>query len=88
MQAFPPFMGTRERRTGIPGKPPDLHDPPPGCPFYARCPVRLDGFCETLTPPLQTVLPDHEVACHLYDEALLAAHGKSSAGVQPGALSV
>lgn len=87
MRAFPPLVGERERRSGIPGKPPELRDPPPGCPFFARCPVRIEGLCETLAPPLQTVMRDHEVACHLYDEALLAAHGKSSVGVQPGELS-
>ena len=88
MRAFPPLVGSRERRSGIPGKPPDLRDPPPGCPFYARCPARMDGLCDTVTPPLQGVLPEHEVACHLYDEALLAAHGKVGALVQPGELSL
>ena len=88
MHAFPPLVGSRERRSGIPGKPPELRDPPPGCPFYARCPMRMDGLCNTVTPPLQGVLPEHEVACHLYDEALLAAHDKLGELVQPGELSV
>lgn len=88
MRAFPPLVGERERRSGIPGKPPELRDPPPGCPFFARCPARIEGLCETVSPPLQSVMPEHDVACHLYDEALLAAHGKSGAGVQPGELSV
>ncbi len=88
MHAFPPLVGSRERRSGIPGKPPELRDPPPGCPFYARCPMRMDGLCNTVTPPLQKALPEHEVACHLYDEALLAAHDKLGELVQPGELSV
>lgn len=88
MRAFPPLMGTRGRRSGIPGKPPDLRDPLPGCPYYARCPARLDGLCDTVTPPLQAAASGHEVACHLYDEALLAAHGKAGALVQPGELSL
>ncbi len=88
MRAFPPLVGTRERRSGIPGKPPDLRNPPPGCPYYARCPARLDGLCDTATPPLQSAAPGHEVACHLYDEALLAAHGRTGALVQPGGLSL
>ncbi len=87
MRAFPPLVGSRERRSGIPGKPPDLRDPPPGCPFYARCPARMDGLCNTVTPPLQQVRSEHEVACHLYDEALLAAHDKLGELVQPGELS-
>ena len=88
MHAFPPLVGSRERRSGIPGKPPELRDPPPGCPFYARCPMRMDGLCNTVTPPLQGALPEHEVACHLYDEALLAAHDKLGELIQPGELSV
>lgn len=88
MRAFPPLVGERGRRGGIPGKPPDLRDPPPGCPFYARCPVRLDGLCDTVSPPLQAAETGHEVACHLYDEPLLAAHDRSGALRQPGELSV
>ena len=88
MRAFPPLVGSRGRRSGIPGKPPELRDPPPGCPFYARCPLRMDSLCDTVTPPLQGVLPEHEVACHLYDEALLAAHDKLGELVHPGELSV
>lgn len=88
MRAFPPLVGARGRRSGIPGKPPDLRDPPPGCPYYARCPVRLEGLCNTVTPPLQNAAPGHEVACHLYDGALLAAHGQTGARVRAGELSL
>ena len=92
MHAFPPLVGERERRGGVPGKPPDLKEPPPGCPFYARCPARLEGLCDSVTPPLQEVMSghtgQHSVACHLYDEALLAAHDRLEALVQPGELSV
>jgi len=88
MRAFPPLVGERERRSGIPGKPPELRNPPTGCPFFARCPAHIEGLCETVLPPLQSALPDHEVACHLYDKALLTAHGQSGALVQPGELSV
>jgi peptide/nickel transport system permease protein len=88
MRAFPPLMGERARRSGIPGKPPDLRAPPPGCPFFARCPARLENLCERVTPPLQTLRlessQEHRVACHLYDEALLAAHGRLDALVTPG----
>jgi peptide/nickel transport system ATP-binding protein len=40
--------------------------PSEGCPFWARCPHRLDARCETETPPLREVAPGHWVAC-FYD---------------------
>jgi oligopeptide transport system ATP-binding protein len=50
----------------IAGQPPDLIDPPPGCPFWARCSHRLDPRCKTEEPPLREVAPGHWVACN-YD---------------------
>ena len=61
---------------------------PPVAPFTPAVRRGMDGLCDTVTPPLQGVMPEHEVACHLYDEALLAAHGKLGALVQPGELSL
>jgi oligopeptide/dipeptide ABC transporter ATP-binding protein len=40
--------------------------PAEGCPFWARCPHRLDARCETEIPPLREVAPGHWVAC-FYD---------------------
>ena len=37
-------------------------NPPPGCRFYARCPLRLDK-CRAAEPPLQAVAAGHSVAC-------------------------
>ncbi|MET9341333.1 MULTISPECIES: ABC transporter ATP-binding protein [unclassified Nonomuraea] len=48
----------------IPGSPPSLLAPPPGCPFHPRCPHRMD-VCETTLPPLTEPLPGHLAACHL-----------------------
>ncbi|MEX5720334.1 ABC transporter ATP-binding protein [Geodermatophilus maliterrae] len=39
----------------IPGTPPAPTDPPDGCVFWPRCPVRSDPRCETEQPPLQVV---------------------------------
>jgi peptide/nickel transport system ATP-binding protein len=53
----------------IPGAPPSLLRPPPGCRFHLRCPYAFDR-CRTDVPPLQAA-PDgagHLDACHL-DEA-------------------
>ena len=86
MHAFPPLVGARARLHGIPGKPPDLSKPVTGCPFFARCAWRLEGLCDTVTPPLREVVEGHTTACHLYDEALLSAHDREEALVQPGEL--
>ena len=43
--------GTRQRLQPIPGSPPDMSDPPPGCPFAPRCPhARLQ--CDAALPPI------------------------------------
>jgi peptide/nickel transport system ATP-binding protein len=59
-----PEVGVRfaERRLqGIPGRPPSLLDPPPGCRFRARCPLADDGCLQL--PPLREVAAGHQVAC-------------------------
>jgi oligopeptide/dipeptide ABC transporter ATP-binding protein len=45
----------------IPGQPPDLLWPPPGCPFAPRCPLATP-ICED-PPPLEPVGPHHLAAC-------------------------
>lgn len=50
-----------ERLSGIPGSPPQLLNPPPGCRFRERCPVALDRCVEE--PPFLKVAPGHFVAC-------------------------
>src|SRR5690242_8702207 len=37
LRSFPSLHGDRRELTGIPGTPPDLRDPPQGCPFIPRC---------------------------------------------------
>jgi oligopeptide/dipeptide ABC transporter ATP-binding protein len=37
LRSFPSLRGPRRALTGIPGSPPDLRDPAPGCPFIPRC---------------------------------------------------
>jgi oligopeptide transport system ATP-binding protein len=51
-----------ERLRSIDGLPPDLIDLPPGCPFYARCAWRIE-HCLQENPPLETLGPQHKVAC-------------------------
>ena len=76
LQSFPPLTGPRTRLMGIPGAPPDLRDPPPGCRFNPRCPFcRADQSAlylrqTTERPQLVEVDDSHEVACHLVAEGL------------------
>jgi len=51
------------RLTPIRGQPPNLIDPPPGCPFALRCPYRRSR-CDRERPILRPVRANHEVACH------------------------
>jgi oligopeptide/dipeptide ABC transporter ATP-binding protein len=37
LNSFPSLRGPRRDLAGIPGSPPDLRDPLPGCPFVPRC---------------------------------------------------
>ncbi len=37
LNSFPSLRGARRELVGIPGSPPDLRDPEPGCPFVPRC---------------------------------------------------
>jgi len=45
----------------------DLRNPPPGCIFQFRCPHVMEK-CRSVTPPLRELKPDHQVACHLYEQ--------------------
>jgi peptide/nickel transport system ATP-binding protein len=71
LRSFPPLTGPLTRLTGIPGAPPDLREPPPGCRFNPRCPhcvpERLGLYVRQTTerPKLRVIEQGHEVACHL-----------------------
>jgi oligopeptide/dipeptide ABC transporter ATP-binding protein len=66
LRSFPSLRGPRRELTGIPGTPPDLLDPPQGCPFLPRC---TDGTeaCTTIEVRLAKVRtsadPSHMTAC-------------------------
>jgi peptide/nickel transport system ATP-binding protein len=67
----------------IAGRPPDLTNPAPGCPFAPRCPV-AEGRCHTSMPPV-TASKDgrHRFACYLpVDPVAMQATGPSAAGTR------
>mgnify|MGYP000445086087 CR=1 FL=1 len=63
-----PRIGDKKRRKSIGGAPPSLINPPLGCRFAPRCPMKKDK-CVKSVPKLVEVKPDHYVACHLRGEA-------------------
>ncbi|MHA1581645.1 MAG: ABC transporter ATP-binding protein [Candidatus Baldrarchaeia archaeon] len=63
LAATPSIKGTRRRLKSIPGTPPDLLNPPPGCRFHPRCPYAKD-ICKKEEPPLVKVGEKRVAACH------------------------
>jgi oligopeptide transport system ATP-binding protein len=54
--------GIRQGRlTAIPGRPPDLIDPPEACRFAPRCPYAGGDSCTEVQPELREIRPDHWV---------------------------
>jgi peptide/nickel transport system ATP-binding protein len=74
----------RKALVSIPGLPPDLTNPPPGCRFAPRCP-RASDQCRAQEPPLSGNNQDHLFACwHPMDGPVrslpeIAVHGGSAA---------
>ncbi len=65
LNSFPPMHGDWQKLTGIPGSPPDLSNPPSGCPFHPRCP-RAFAPCPTDEPTLLTI-DTGAVSCWLHE---------------------
>lgn len=61
-----PSIKEKKPPMSIPGLPPALLNPPPGCLFHPRCPRAMD-VCQRAIPNLQEIKPGHMVACHLYE---------------------
>jgi peptide/nickel transport system ATP-binding protein len=62
----------------IPGAPPDLVDPPPGCRFHPRCPSAMQ-VCPAKVPVTVGSAFGHDVACWLHGPERLVPAG----GTQP-----
>jgi peptide/nickel transport system ATP-binding protein len=66
INSFPSLHGGRRELAGIPGTPPDLRTPPPGCPFLPRCGYGTDACREVDMRPLPVSPADgleHATAC-------------------------
>lgn len=66
LSAVPDPRGQRARVEAR-GEVPSLIDPPPGCPFAARCP-QVMPVCKEIMPGETFVSPTHWVRCHLYGD--------------------
>ena len=66
LKSIPSLDGQRGELPVIPGRVPDLVDPPTGCRFHPRCPFAME-ICRRERPPMVEVGPGHRVACHVWD---------------------
>ena len=66
LSAFPNIHADRRTLEVIPGSPPDLRHPPPGCRFTPRCAFAM-AVCSEVVPP-EVTFGGVRVACHLYPE--------------------
>jgi peptide/nickel transport system ATP-binding protein len=57
-----PRIGGDAPKASLPGSPPNLAAPPPGCRFHPRCPLAMER-CRRDTPAIRVVERDHRVAC-------------------------
>ncbi len=66
MEAVPRLsLENKQVLASIEGTPPDLLNPPKGCPFCTRCKYCMEICCNEL-PPKATFEEGHETACWLY----------------------
>ena len=63
LNSFPSIKGERRRLESIPGFPPDLVNPPPGCPFHPRCQY-AQARCREERPKGIEMEPGHTSYCH------------------------
>ena len=64
ISAFPDISGDRRAMKGLPGRPPDLLNPPGGCKFHPRC-AEMKEICKREEPPMREVTRGHHVSCHM-----------------------
>jgi peptide/nickel transport system ATP-binding protein len=80
-QALLAALPTQQQAPGslrvIPGRVPNLADPPPGCRFSTRCPYVMDECAEV--PPLAHETDEHLIACWLSEATKQAGRPQNAA---------
>jgi len=69
LNAVPKLIESNRRLQAIPGRVPDLVNPPLGCRFHPRCPYAMD-ICRKELPSSVETEKDHFVSCHLFSTRL------------------
>lgn len=81
-RSIPKIDGPLEELIPITGSVPSPFTQHRGCPFYSRCPERINNVCDQSRPPEVEVTTGHRVRCFLYaDEQIGAAVGVEDQGV-------
>ena len=82
-QALLAALPTQQQAPGslrvIPGRVPNLADPPPGCRFSTRCPYVMDECAEV--PPLAHETDEHLIACWLSEATKQAGRPQNATAV-------
>ena len=65
LRSIPNISLEHHKLETMPGSPPDLITPPPGCRFHPRCPYVME-ICSREEPPLKSLEEGHLVACWKY----------------------
>ncbi|MGN7359029.1 ABC transporter ATP-binding protein [Paenibacillus sp. SAF-054] len=79
LRSLPKRVGAnRERLVPIEGSPPDLIDPPAGCPFRDRCPYAFDKCSEL--PPMAELAEGHRSLCWLVQDKDTLAEALAEGG--------
>jgi oligopeptide/dipeptide ABC transporter ATP-binding protein len=71
LDSVPDIDMTGKERTPIAGEIPNPVNPPPGCHFHPRCPLRF-GPCDKVRPPLKEY-GQSRAACHALEEGQAAS---------------
>jgi oligopeptide/dipeptide ABC transporter ATP-binding protein len=80
--AYPNIHADRRTLEVIPGMPPDLRNPPPGCRFAPRCAFAMP-VCTEVVPPEITFADGVRVACHLYPTSDAPMAGEAARDAPP-----
>lgn len=66
--ALPSHPDIVKEEVVLTGEVPTAFNPPPGCCFHPRCPFMM-AICSEAQPDLKEAMPNHYVACHLYEKS-------------------
>lgn len=75
LRSIPSAKNSKERLVPIPGSPPDLLNPPKGCPFCYRCEEAME-LCTQAEPELYKIGENRRCACWLHDTKVKQHLGK------------